>query len=421
MKVFDFLFLLLITALVPIKAQDCYSTKVYDKHIKTLQVRVVGEMFSEPVIVLGGKKLIEVNFDALASGVGRYGYRLYHCDANWRKSNLATSEFMEGFQDCSVEDFANSLGSTTHYTNYRIVFPNEDTRPKVSGNYLVEIYKESNPSKVACTACFSIVEPMVEIEAAVNTNVEADTNKIFQQLNFTVQHPDFPIENPRSDLKIWVYQNDRHDNAVTDLQPMNISDESISYENNERLIFNAGNEFRRMEFLNEKDKGMRVKDISFIKPYYHVELMTDRSQKGFDYQYDHDHDGRRIIRCSNCDDIDTEGDYFLVHFSLSMDSLPKGKVYLSGQLYNNVLNEKNEMTYNSVRKWYEKSVLLKQGSYNYQYLFVPEGSEVGQTKDIEGDHSRTENNYRIYVYYHPDGARYDRLIGMKSFNNVHSR
>ena len=49
MKVFKILFLLLITVLVPLNAQVTYFTNVSDKQIKTLQVKVAGEMFSDPL------------------------------------------------------------------------------------------------------------------------------------------------------------------------------------------------------------------------------------------------------------------------------------------------------------------------------------------------------------------------------------
>ena len=68
MKVFKILFLLLITVLVPLNAQVTYFTNVSDKQIKTLQVKVAGEMFSDPFIELGGENRIEVNFDAFNSG-----------------------------------------------------------------------------------------------------------------------------------------------------------------------------------------------------------------------------------------------------------------------------------------------------------------------------------------------------------------
>ena len=98
MKVFKILFLLLITVLVPLNAQVTYFTNVSDKQIKTLQVKVAGEMFSDPFIELGGENRIEVNFDAFNPGFGRYAYNLVHCNADWTQSNLSPIEYMNGFQ-----------------------------------------------------------------------------------------------------------------------------------------------------------------------------------------------------------------------------------------------------------------------------------------------------------------------------------
>lgn len=98
MKVFKILFLLLITVLVPLNAQVTYFTNVSDKQIKTLQVKVAGEMFSDPFIELGGENRIEVNFDAFNPGFGRYAYNLVHCNADWTQSNLSPIEYMNGFK-----------------------------------------------------------------------------------------------------------------------------------------------------------------------------------------------------------------------------------------------------------------------------------------------------------------------------------
>ena len=100
MKVFKILFLLLITVLVPLNAQVTYFTNVSDKQIKTLQVKVAGEMFSDPFIELGGENRIEVNFDAFNPGFGRYAYKLVHCNADWTQSNLSPIEHDRGFRQC---------------------------------------------------------------------------------------------------------------------------------------------------------------------------------------------------------------------------------------------------------------------------------------------------------------------------------
>ncbi|MDR1783415.1 MAG: DUF5103 domain-containing protein, partial [Dysgonamonadaceae bacterium] len=38
-------------------------------------------------------------------------------------------------------------------------------------------------------------------------------------------------------------------------------------------------------------------------------------------------------------------------------------------------------------------------------------SSPANCADFEGNYYQTENEYRIWVYYRPLGARYDRLLG----------
>ena len=74
------------------------------------------------------------------------------------------------------------------------------------------------------------------------------------------------------------------------------------------------------------------------------------------------------------------------------------------------------MRYNKEHYNYENVQLLKQGSYNYQYLYVHNGSTKGETGPVEGNFYQTENEYLILIYHRPFGERYDKLIGMKQIN-----
>lgn len=418
MRVYSLLFLLFCAVAISVNAQVTYCTNVNNKQIKTLQVKVAGEMISEPYIILNGENRMEINFDAFNPGFGRYAYSVTHCNADWTQSNLSPIEYMDGFQGMTIDDFANSMSTSVQYTNYCLLLPNEDIQFKVSGNYAIRVYNEDNPDQTVFTACFSVVEPMVNVSGSVSGNTDIDTNQTHQQVSFVVNNKNLPIAYPQTDLKIWVYQDNRRDNAVSGLQPMSILENQISYTYNRNLIFNAGNEYRRMEFLSNKYNGMHVESIAFHNPYYNVDLMTDYKRNNIPYQYDQDQDGRFFIRCSNCNNSDTEADYYIVHFTLACDQIPDGNVYLNGELFNNVFDEKSLMTYNAEVHQYEKSVLLKQGSYNYQYLFVPNGQTQGETGPIEGNFYQTENEYSIYVYYCPMGARYDRLIGVTTIKNA---
>lgn len=411
MRTYVVLFLLFCAAAVPGFAGETYFTDVNSTLIRSLRVKVAGELISSPYIALGGEDQIQINFDAMEHGATRYAYTVIHCDASWQRSILSPIQYMSGFQGLTIDDYAGSVSTVTQYTNYNLLLPNEDVQLKVSGNYAVQIYSEDNPEKVLLTACFSVVEPKVGIEASVSGNTDIDTNQSHQQVSFSIDTKNFHIPYPETDLKVFVYQNNRRDNAASDLHPMSVSDSKITYSFNRSLIFPAGNEYRRTEFLSTKYNGMHVERMSYHNPYYNVELTTDLERHSRTYQYDQDQNGRFFVGCSSCDEADTEADYVIVHFALDSEPFLDGSVYLGGELFHNVLDEKSRMGYNFETRRYEKSVLLKQGSYNYQYLFVPSGGDCrGETGRIEGDFFQTENEYTVCVYYRPIGAQYDRLI-----------
>ncbi len=403
------------TSLAILKAQTVYETKVFKpKRIKTLQVVKPDEVFTTPVITLDSDEQILINFDDLTPNYTRYAYSIIHCDANWQQSSLSMLEYMQGFQGLPIEDFAPSFNTTVQYTNYQLMLPNDEVQFKVSGNYVVKVYLEENPDDVIFTARFSVVEPQVEILSEITGNTLVDTYQKSQQVKFTVLKKNFNITYPQTDLKIRVEQNNRIDNSVTKVMPTGILNDRISYDNCRELIFPAGNEYRRMEYLTHKYNGMRVEEISYFNPYYHVELTKDRPSSMVPYEYDQDQNGRFYIGCSRCDNVDVEADYYIVHFALEMPEAKQGKVYLNGDFTNNQFDENSEMIYNQDTQQYEKALLLKQGNYNYQYLYVPAGEKVGKTGSIEGDFHQTENEYTIYVYFRPMGARYDRLIGVQT-------
>ncbi|MDR1880838.1 MAG: DUF5103 domain-containing protein [Tannerellaceae bacterium] len=417
MKYLSPLFLLFAVS-VPATAQETYRTDVYTNTVKTLQVKVAGKQISEPVIPLNGEEQVEVNFDALSHNYNRFAYSIIHCDADWKQSSLSPIEYLDGFQGLTIDDFANSIATTTEYTNYLLLLPNDDIRLKVSGNYAVRIYRENEPDKLLATACFSVVEPMVDITAAVTGNTLIDFNNQHQQVNFTIHHKRFPITYPLNDLKIYVSQNNRRDNMATNLKPTAILDGQLVYDNNRDLIFEAGNEYRRVEFLTHRYNGMGVEHIQYHEPYYNVTLTDNHLRSNRPYQYDQDQNGRFFIRCSNCNDPDTEADYYIVHFSLACSPFPDGEVYLDGDLCHHTLDEKSKMGYNFETSRYEKSLLLKAGNYNFHYLLLPHGETKAVTEAIEGNYYQAENEYTVWVYFRPVGTLYDRLIGATTIRNA---
>jgi len=398
-------------------AQTIYETKIYSNIINSLRVEVAGELISEPFIELNGDAMLEVNFDVLDQAQGRYVYSIIHCDADWTKSNLSPIEYMDGFQRMPIDDYSQAIATTTHYTNYRLFLPNENIRFKVSGNYVIQVFDEDAPDRMMFSARFGVYEPIVGISATVSSNTDISFNQGHQQVSFQLNTQHIQVAFPQTELKIFVSQNNRIDNVVTNLQPTIVANNLLTYEHIPNLIFEAGNEYRRIEFLTHRFNGMGIERITYFNPYYHAEVLTDQSRARQSYIYDQDHNGRFFVRCLSCQEPDIESDYYIVHFAYASPVIPGGNLYLLGDFFQNSPDVRSRMEYNRETEQYEKAVLLKQGHYNYQYLFVPTGESKGKLTMTEGDFFQAENEYTITVYYRALGGRFDRLIGKTTIRN----
>jgi len=395
-----------------------YKTEIRSEQIRTLTVYADGDWSSVPVIKMGSENFVEISFDELSHDYKRYAYRVVHCNADWTRSDMNVLEYMEGFSENDMEDGRLSESTLTPYTHYTLSLPNDQVKLTLSGNYAVEIYEKDRADIVLLTACFSLSEEKVQIEGSVTATTDVDNKQSHQQLAFSVNAQSINVMQPLCELKVKVRQNHRTDNEVQNVQPLTVQSGLLKYEHNKDLIFEAGNEYRRFEMTTFKYPGIGINQISFFKPFYNVELLpAEKRLNG--YLFDKDQNGRFLIRSQEALDNATGADYFLVHFSLPMETpILDGGIYLNGDLTNNNLDANGKMIYNFERKAYEKSLLLKQGAFNYQYLYRPVKSIKSTPLRIEGSYWETENEYQIYVYYRPSGERYDRLVGFKQIQTA---
>ena len=402
-------FLFLLTAIC-----QAQTNVTYISNLKTLQVKVNGKWGEPPVMLLGGGNYVEISFDDLQHDYVRYTYRITHCNADWTTSDLYDGDFTTGINGATtIDDYVQSVAPEMLYNHYSFCLPNEEHRLLVSGNYKVDIMEDGVDDPVA-TACFSVIEPTVGIDLTVSANTDIDTYQSHQQVSFNINYATISSTNPEAEFKPVVVQNRRWDNHVEGIRPTYLRTNQLQYVHNRSLIFNAGNEYRRFEILDKYVPTMRVDHMRFEDPFYHADIFVDEQR--VNYKYDEDQDGRYWIRNSENVDNDSESDYFFTHFTLKMPQIPGGNLYIHGDLTEGRFDDEFMMEYNPIDHQYEVMLALKQGSYNYQYLFVRDGEEIGQTAQTEGDFYQTENEYYVYVYHRPFGGRYDKLVGFKSIN-----
>lgn len=396
--------------------------------ILTLRTEVDGRLEPIPVIPLGVMHQLEVSFDEMSHEYHRYVYRLQHCNLAWEPTeDLFYTEYAESTQDdVPIEEYTESRNVTTHYTHYSFLFPNEDMRPLVSGNYLLTILCDEGDEPVpVAEICLRVIDPIVSISAEVSPNTDIDVNDQHQQITMTIDCRKLKARDLRDEIHTIVLQNDRLDNAVVDAAPSYVNSDCLVWEHQRDLIFPAGNEYRKYEILSARYPGLHTESIHYFEPYLHATIMTDERRRN--YLAGEDLNGLNVVRNTDNEDDATETEYMLTHFTLSCeDPFDDADVYLNGKWTTGGICPDWRLSYSENAHAYVGTFMLKQGYYNYQYLVVPRGAELrrpsygqaqGLTAPFEGDYFQAENEYRILVYQRQPGARYDRLVGMALVKN----
>ena len=385
---------------------------IFDEAVRSLKVSPRSNPYLPPVLVRGSNDCIQVNFDYLDYDVHYLRYSVTHCDALWQPSVLVESEYVDGFNYADIDDYEQSNSTFTHYYNYNIQIPNDNMKLLKSGNYMLSVFEQDDPEHILFQTRFSVSENSVSVLPTVTSNTDVDYNDHYQQLSFTLTYKPGTISDPYNELTAVVSQNTREDNVVVVRQPMMVSGNSVTYDHSRELIFPAGNEYRRFEHVNINSINMGVESIQYFEPFYHVTLFEDEPRAESQYLYDSTQHGHFTIRNAQSHNSRCEADYVVTHFALRTDGqLSGGRIILEGEFTRGLPLDEYTMHWDENSGCYRGDLLLKQGAYNYQYLWLPDGAPMARTGIIEGDHYQTANEYTILIYDRPMGERYDHLVG----------
>ncbi len=396
-----------------------YNDKVYDPSIKTVITHIKGSELDPPIIPLDGTEKIILRFDDLDDNIREMHYSFVHCTWDWKESDLQLMDYQQGFNTDIITDYEFSFNTVTKYTNYYLEFPNRNIQLTRSGNYLIKVFANGNPEDLILTARFMIVEPKSFIEATVRPSSVVSERTYKQEVDVNVSLGSIQTTNPYRDIELVVMQNLRKDNMITGVKPNFIKNMNLTYNYQGELTFDGGNEFRFIDAKSIRYRSEEVDEVRLEEDRYHIYLAPDAGKAFKKYTFENDINGKFLVKNDDMIDPHLESDYVTLHFMFPVDAiLGNGDLYVTGQFSNWDLKRSHRMKFNPDNLSYELALPVKQGYYNYAYIWKYKKGNKGISDLTDGNHSEAENDYLILVYFKDSSAFGDRLIGVERINTL---
>jgi hypothetical protein len=369
-----------------------------------------------PIFQLGDA--FQLQFDDLYGNDASYFYEIVHCDYNWNPSDIQKRDYLQGFDNQRIQESSSSFNSLQIYTHYRLPFPNNTTQLKISGNYMLKILNEDK--EVVFSRKFIVYENLATVPIQIKrartvTNLDSKHN-----LEFTIKSNVINFQNPLKNIKTVLLQNGKFYNAIKNISPQFTIGNDLVYKYDTPTQFWAGNEFLYFDNKEIRVASNTISRVDNQKDIYSSYLFTNEARANSNYYNNQDVNGNFVIRRLFAENNDVEADYAWVYFSLSAPLFRSsdGAIYVTGMFNNYALTAENKMEYNPDKAIYEKTILIKQGFTNFEYLAVKPNGSIDSENAIDGNFFQTENEYTVLVYYKEDTDRFTRIIGKGSASSL---
>jgi hypothetical protein len=361
-----------------------------------------------PIFRLGDS--FQFVFDDLYGTEANYFYTLTHCDYDWKPSQLAKQEYLNGFDDQRIQDYTNSLTTLQLYSHYRISFPNRLTQFRVSGNYMIKILDDDK--NIVFTKKFILYEELVSVPMQIRRARNVTVVEKKHNVEFSIKSAVITFQSPLQNVKVMLLQNGKFDTAITNIKPQFTIGNDLIYRYDKETQFWAGNEFLFFENKNILAANNTIARIDTKGGLYNAYLYPSQARANSPYTFYPDINGNYVVKNIGRENSEIEADYAWIFFSLSAPSFyAKKSIYVNGMFNNFAIGEENKMEYNAEKGIYEKALLIKQGFINFQYVIADSNGKIDEENAIDGNFFQTEDNYFVLVYYKENNQRFDRIIG----------
>ena len=389
-----------------------YTDRNYDPSVGTVLI-YNQDPISPPVVRLNSREEVTVSFDHFSDESIYIFAKIIHCDASWNKSNLTDLQYLDQFNELPFNNYQFSQNTLTPYVHYEMNLP----MPKISGNYLLVVYRDSNLSDLLFTRRFLVTENIVPIQASINIPIQVDMRDSGQDLEINVGYEGLLTSVPEREIFLTVRQNYRWDNAKTNLKAFNnqIGNSKLEFRSmTKELTFFGGNEFRMIDLRSNSLAGFNIAKVERANRIT-AQSMALQPYRGTVYVTPLQNDRNGLFFLGSVDPGMAELDQDYVYTTLNFDlgNQINEPLYVVGQFNNWAKDINSKLIYNADRQLYQTRHLLKQGIY----FFTVEGKSADGPYPFDQSFRLTENDYDIIVYQRSINTNYDRIIGYYRFNS----
>ncbi len=391
--------------------------KIFREGIGSVSFFRQGNQQAAPIMELGSGELFELHFDDLGKQPRNYYYSYQLCNADWSPADVIVFDYIKGFTQNRIIQYRFSSNTQTPYIHYQVTLPERSCVPIKSGNYLLKVYLDADTNQVAFTRRMMVVNKQVPILASATQPFDPSLQMTHHKIPVSIQVKAIPMFMQQLG-KLVILQNNRWETAHIPTQPMIIRGDLIEFNSELEAVFPAGKEYRWVDVRSIRFLSDRIDRIDPTTQPPQLFLKPDADRSKTRYVYYPDLNGRFEISNTDVANPWWQGEYVNVHFTYvpaNKQPFPGKEVFVSGDCTQLLPPEKTRMEWNGEKGAYEKTILLKQGYYSYQYLTrdIRTPNVLLDPTFTEGNYFEAENEYLILYYYRSFSSRYDELLGIQ--------
>lgn len=370
--------------------------------IQSVQLYPKNSPNKAPIINLDTSQELVLSFDYLGTQSRQFQVEISHRSQSWKQSSITPSTYLDSFSYAYIQNAKASFTNNPSYRHVEYSFPNDQLRPAVSGNYLLEVY-DSNGGTLLFRMPFFVTENEGQISTQIDRLfAKRDDGRPVDQPSSKYQYPNF-VEYPQFDLSMSFAQNQFWGR----MHKADFLDTISPNELNGRLQINnsfVGNyEFKTLNLQNFKADGQQIIEYSPGQNPPSVTLRRDIQRFGVTPS---------PFPLSNLGTPKNSRNskYARVQFSLVTDSSvsPNSTIFVIGDFNNWIVNDFHQMEYDSEENIWKGNALIKQGRYAYKYVTVSNNNINDLALDQLFVSSAQE--YFTFIYYKDPDKNFDRLL-----------